>query len=414
MHLVFFASVALLSALAALLVAAAMLRKSPGSSADRTGSNIIVARQRIEELERQQADGALSDAEADQLRQEIERELLQDVGDPESAPDGGSAPSDPRWNQRGAIAIALLIPLASAAMYLTLGDPGAISRPKSAPEQGIAETLPESGESLSIEQITRQLRERVVQDPNDQRAWLALAQAYVSQELFADGAAAYAQLRKLHGDSSEILIREADALAMAQGGSLSGEPELLLRKALSLDSENPAALWLAGLAASERQDYSSAMELWDRAQGGIEDPEVRAELMRVMEETQALMNSASAGSDSSESAIQVSVSVDSSIAESFDPQAVLFILARAVDGPPMPLAAVKRQLKDLPLTVTLDDSLAMVPSMTLSKYENVQIVARISKSGQPTASSGDAFGQSQTVRPGQDEVVQLTISEIVP
>ena len=322
MYFLFFASAAMLIVVGVFALVPTMMRKTTSTGGDRKRSNIVVARQRIEELEKQQSEGALSEADANQLREEIERELLEDVQDIEAEDVIRDASKHARRNQFGIIAVALTVPLASGALYLLLGDPGAITRskaPQSEVAQSSASDSASSSVSLSIEEIIHQLEERLRQQPDDHLAWMALAQAYVSQERFAKGAEAYAKLRELRGDTAELLVREADALAMAQGGNLAGEPELLLRRVLTLDPENPAALWLIGLAASARQDYRSALEFWSRAQAGIDDPEVRTELMSLMEDAQALLDAQAAADENNAASIQVSVSIDPGIAEAFGP-----------------------------------------------------------------------------------------------
>jgi cytochrome c-type biogenesis protein CcmH len=80
----------------------------------------------------------------------------------------------------------------------------------------------------------------------------------------------------------------------------------------------------------------------------------------------------------------------------------------------MPLAVARKRVRDLPLTVTLDDSMAMAPNMTLSDFEQVIVGARISMSGSATAGSGDLQGFSETVQVGGQEVVNVAITQRVP
>ena len=107
------------------------------------------------------------------------------------------------------------------------------------------------------------------------------------------------------------------------------------------------------------------------------------------------------------------VSLSPALAGKVAPTDSLFIFARAAAGPRMPLAVVRRQVKDLPFTFTLDDSQAMAPEMNLSKFRDVIVGARISKSGSATPQSGDLQGLSATVQTGADNI-KIVIDQVVP
>ena len=92
----------------------------------------------------------------------------------------------------------------------------------------------------------------------------------------------------------------------------------------------------------------------------------------------------------------------------------LFVLARAVDGPAIPLAVVRKQAGEMPLVVTLDDSMAMMPAMNLSSREQVTVVAKVSRSGQAITQSGDLIGVMSPVMPGDPNPVNVVISKIAP
>ena len=92
----------------------------------------------------------------------------------------------------------------------------------------------------------------------------------------------------------------------------------------------------------------------------------------------------------------------------------VFVFARALNGPPMPLAVVRKRAGDLPLTVTLDDSSAMAPALRLSNFDQVRVSARISKSGQAVAQSGDLQAEALPVSTLAGETVTLSIDRVVP
>ena len=118
--------------------------------------------------------------------------------------------------------------------------------------------------------------------------------------------------------------------------------------------------------------------------------------------------------DTSMSAIDVQVNLASVLLKKASPEDTVFIFARASEGPRMPLAIVRKQVKDLPVRVTLDDSTAMSPAMRLSKFKQVVISARVSKSGDATPRSGDLSGSSAAIQPGEVTGVIITIDQILP
>jgi cytochrome c-type biogenesis protein CcmH len=113
-------------------------------------------------------------------------------------------------------------------------------------------------------------------------------------------------------------------------------------------------------------------------------------------------------------AIGVAVSVDPSLQASLESSDTLFVFARAAEGPPMPLAAVKGTAGDLPAAITIDDAAMLRSGDKLSQYAELTITARITRSGQPMAASGDMQSDSVTVRPGYDKSVSLVINQRIP
>jgi cytochrome c-type biogenesis protein CcmH len=118
--------------------------------------------------------------------------------------------------------------------------------------------------------------------------------------------------------------------------------------------------------------------------------------------------------DSAPAAIDVSVSLSDEAAASVSPDSAVFIYARASDGPPMPLAVSRVTVQDLPLTVTLDDTMAMIPTMKLSTFPSVSIGARVSPSGNPIAQSGDWYVEQENIRVDEAGKISLTIAEQKP
>jgi cytochrome c-type biogenesis protein CcmH len=187
----------------------------------------------------------------------------------------------------------------------------------------------------------------------------------------------------------QLLADFADALGMARGQSLQGEPEKLVLRALEIDPKNLKALALAGTAAFERKDFQKAADTWKRmldvVPAGGED--ARA-IQTNIDEALALKGSR---------VLRGEVRLSEKLKDKVSPDDLVFIFARAVEGPPMPLAVVRKRVSDLPVSFALDDTMAMAPGLKLSGHPRVVISARVSKTGVANPQPGDLQGASKPV-----------------
>ena len=201
--------------------------------------------------------------------------------------------------------------------------------------------------------------------------------------------------RPAQPDEPEILVEYAEALALLHGRNLAGAPIRLVERALKIEPDNQKALTLAGSAAFEAQDYKRAIEYWQRLQKQVKpDSELGQALQAGIAQALALAGQTEAAAapkprgQAGAEAIRGEVKLSAALKERALPDDTVFIFARAAQGPPMPLAVIKKQVKDLPLRFTLDDTLAMAPDMKLSSFPQVVVSARVSKSGGARAQSG--------------------------
>ena len=210
-----------------------------------------------------------------------------------------------------------------------------------------------------------------------------------------------------------------------------GQPLELIRKALKKQPDNTKALWLMGMAEAGQGNYQNAIANWKKLMPLLKDDMAsRAEVGRLIAMAREKLGlpatppvtTASAPepaqvsiaqTSGTKASIKVRVELDQSLAGKYKPTDTLFIYARALQGPPMPLAAVRMQASDLPVEVTLDESMAMMPSMSLSKFPQVRISARISPSGNAIRQPGDLIGEMKPVTVGQAETVQVKINSKV-
>ena len=215
---------------------------------------------------------------------------------------------------------------------------------------------------------------------------------------FSEAADAYARAAVKAPRDAQLLVDFADALAMARGQSLQGEPEKLVLRALEIDPGNLKALALAGTAQYERKDFKGAANTWRRmlplVPPGSED--ARA-IQGNIDEALALAGSAPAPTAKAGPALRGEVRLDAKLKGQASPDDTVFIFARAAEGPPMPLAVLRKRVRDLPVTFALDDSMAMAPQARLSGFPRVVVSARVSKSGQAAPQPGDLQGASGAV-----------------
>ncbi len=418
MVILFFLCITVLAIIAILFLVPVILKGSKIENLERDQQNIEIAKQRLSELKLRRVAGDVQETDADQIQEEIEKELLVDLelmGDNADESIGSSSPKVRQWV---AVIVGALIPISAGLLYLSLGEPKVIGNPALlAPK---TENVTQSNElPESFDLMIETLEEHLASQPTDAEGWLTLARLYLAESRFAEASFAFSKIRELTGDSADVLVRQADAMAMSQNGDLRGEPEQLIATALQLDPNHASGLWLAGLAAAAKEDYQSAVDLWTRAEANLENQESRREIGRLINEARANLgqqprfDQESTQSVSEGPFVRVKVTIDSSIQAQVDPDDALFVFARAIGGPAVPLAVVKRTVQDLPLEVVLDDSLAMIPNMKISNFSEVSIVARISRSDNPQAISGDFFGQTDPIQPEVNPVVSVVISEKV-
>jgi cytochrome c-type biogenesis protein CcmH len=377
-------------------------RAPPGAANDAT--NVAVYRDQLRELEADLAAGTLAREQYDDARRELEARLLDDVRDAGSRP-RVAAPG--RW---AAISAGIAIPLVSIALYLAVGNPAALS--------------PESGSHgvtrQQIEDMVDRLAARMKENPGDPVGWAMLGRSYSVLDRFAEAAVAYANAVKNSPPDAQLLADYADALAMAQGRRLEGEPERLIAQALKIDPRNVKALALAGTAAFERHDFKGAIAHWQKILAiappnsdmaeSIRDSIADAEKLAggPVKAPPAPARAAAAASGTVSGTVQLAPALAARVA----PGDTVFIFARAVDGPRAPLAVTRREVRELPATFTLDDRMAMAPGMNLSAHARVVVGARVSKSGQPTPQPGDFEGLSTPVKVGDTGVVVVIGTEV--
>lgn len=260
------------------------------------------------------------------------------------------------------------------------------------------------------------LEQRLQAEPDDLRGWAMLGRSYSVLERPEDAARAYAQANVLSQfENVELLVAEAEALGMAQNQRLAGKPEQLLEAALELDPHHIRGLWYAIIAAAQRGDSPAQQAFVQRLAAEPElPPELAALLKSEFGVDAAAVEVVEKTAATGPVAIDVEVSLDPGLSAVIPAQATLFVYAKALSGPPMPLAISRQPVpQSWPVRIRLDDSSSMLPSMKLSSFSAWTVIARISPSGQAQPQSGDWQSQVELNAPPQ-EALRLEISKQLP
>jgi cytochrome c-type biogenesis protein CcmH len=267
------------------------------------------------------------------------------------------------------------------------------------------------------------LAERLKAQPDDADGWSMLGRTYSVLGRHADALKAYQTAMNLRKDDATLVADYADSLAVNSNRTLDGEPMKYVERALKLEPTNLKALFLAGTHAFDKKDYAGAVKFWEKAAKSAppENAFVQQIQPALAEARQlaglpaaalpldgATKQTAAAGKGS----VSGTVTLASAMAKQANPDDTVFVFARPAEGSRMPLAILRKQVKDLPLQFTLDDSMAMSPANALSGASKVIVGARISRSGNAMPQPGDLTGQTATVNVGASGL-QIEIKEAV-
>ncbi len=320
------------------------------------------------------------------------------------------------WHLWGGVTAAVLV--VATVGYAWTGSPKAAWQ--SAP-LATATPADQTPDAQRFEAMVSRLAERLRAAPDDAQGWAMLARSLTVLGRHQEALSAYEKARALRGDDLTLLVDHADALAVARGGRIGGEPMALLQRALQLDPDNLKALSLAGSEAFDRSDYTAAAAYWEHARrvapagspyvAPLESGIAEARSLAGAAPAPLARSSASAPAAAGSERISGTVSLATSLRSRVRPEDTVFVYARAVQGSRRPVAIVRRQAGDLPFDFTLDDADAMSPTQRLSSLPQVTVLARISRSGHAAPEVGDLVGEVSPVAPGS-RGLKLEISRV--
>jgi len=405
--MIFWIAVIGLLALALAILLLPLMRTVHGQQTDqRQQQNIQIAREKKQLLEAQLAEGEIDQSTYDSAYIDLQTSLALELR-------RGEADNEKSRGKWMAMVVLLAIPAASVLLYLVFGEYRVIENPQlvRAALQQQAAAAPQ----MSVEEMGEAIKQRLQENPEDAEAWFMLGRTMMARQKFDQAVTAFQRSNDLLADEPGILFALADALAMQNNGNLLGEPEALLHRGLELAPRFPNGLWLAGMAAEQRRDYQAAHRYWTQLLPLIAD---NAESTREIQDLIAMLEErdpelTTSVTNGSGPRIKLQVDISPELKAKAGPDTIVFVYAKAMQGPPMPLAVRKLKLGDLPVTLTLSDDDAMMPSMKLSSFDQVIVGARVSSSGNPVAQSGDFYTEVEAVDSSQPPAqIDLTIDQI--
>jgi cytochrome c-type biogenesis protein CcmH len=316
-----------------------------------------------------------------------------------------------------ALVLALTTPPVVLGLYLMIGTPQALQAAPAVADR-----------HADLVQATEQLKANLAKKPDDTQGWALLAQAYSALNQPREALGALDHLLKLQPANPDVMVAWVEAHAEASDSHLIGDAgRAELAKALAIDPTHQRALWLLGISDYQRQDFAGAAANWktllpllepgskvaQTVQQQLADAQSRAGgAAAPVPEGAASAAQAPASAIATASRLNVTVKLDPKLADRLRPGDVLYVFARAVGGPAMPLAVAKLHPSRIPVEVTLTDQMAVSPTLTLSKFAKVQVAARISRTGAATPGPGDLESSPVEVATATRGPVAITIDKV--
>lgn len=324
----------------------------------------------------------------------------------------------PLWRSSHGFATGLgVVVLASTLwLYQMVGTPAALDPAKLVAPNTLADAV-------------TQLEAELARDPSQAEGWRLLGQAYTTEQRFDDARQAYAKAAGLVPQDPDVLVEAAQARALAaEGRRFDPTAVALLQRALQVRPQHQRARWFLGIAQRQAGQAAAAARTWESLLDQV-DARTAASLRPQVDAARqeaglpplpaavaapAPTTATPAGGAGAGHTLTVSVQLDPALAARIRLRgdASVFVIARAVGGPPMPIAAEKRSVQELPFVATLDDADSPMPTKPLSAMDEVEVIARMSMGGDANPQAGDLESAPMRVRLPAKGPIALTIGQV--
>jgi len=438
MNILFWALLLLMLLVAVVILIYPLLRVRRSAAIAYKDSNLGLYDDKLAELEADLGEGRIDHEQYQQARQEIDRELLQDI--PEESRDTASLHYGARLKRQPGLAlmISVFLPMVALLVYMKLGmhaaSTGVPQSQVQAQSRGSEQAQAQQGNAGSIEDMTRKLAERIKQQGGNLEEWTMLARAYKHMGQYAQSAEAFAEAVKI-SPTAQLMLEQSEAIALGNNQQFTPQARTLVMRALEMEPDNVNVLWFAGVAEFQSGNYRNSIEHLSRlTEQAKQDPEIerslrlyidkaRDALLAAGEEvpgTDEIMGTTAASADAAtavpaggEASLQVRVGVSDDVRTRFAAGDAVFVYAKAAAGPKLPLAVQRLTLEQLPATITLDDSMAMMEGMNMSAFGSVVVSARVTSTGSAITKPGDYIGEHKVEDVTSADLVEIQIDTLV-
>ena len=384
-----------------------LIRQRESAQVSRVQVNKALYESKLDELQADLEQGLLDPSEYQQSEQELQRSLLSDVAITDNV-----SSTQKRSNLGMVILLTIALPLSTILLYQQFTT--YVANDEYNEQQKLAQ------QTQTIQQSISDLEQRLDNKPDDIEGWKILGQSYVVMQQFDKAVAAYSQAAALANYSDpDLLVLLAETSSFANEGVFGSVENTLLAQALAVNPKHERALWYAGYAAYSVDDYQAAVDYWQILLSLVpaDRDDVRESLNKFVADARekAGLTTEPEVQGSLPRILHVQVTVAAELAKNYQASDTVFIYARAKNGPKMPLSLVRVPLSALPIQVDLTEASSMLPSMTLRSFEQVEVLARISPSGQAISQTGDLISAASTVNFDQqaEHEVILSIQQLV-
>jgi cytochrome c-type biogenesis protein CcmH len=446
MNILFWVLLLLMLLLAVIILIYPLLRTRASEAIAYKDSNLGLYDDKLAELEADLGEGRIDHEQYQLARQEIDRELLQDIPT-ESRETASIHYAKQIKRQPGlAVMISVFLPMVALLVYMKLGmhastEMGHAQQVRAqAPARAQAQAQ-QSQNAGSLEEMTAKLARRLQKNGGSQEDWAMLGRAYKHLGQYASSVKAFEQAVAM-APKAQLMIEQSESMALGNNQRFTPEARALVMRAFELEPDNLNVLWFAGVAEFQAGNYRNSIEHLSRlSEQGKNDPELERSLRLYIDKARNALAAAGETVPTSDdilgtktaskevatvganpqtkavatggASLQVKVDVSNDVRSRFSAGDTVFIYAKAAAGPKMPLAAQRLTLAQLPTTITLDDSMAMMEGMNMSAFGNVVVSARVTTTGSAIAKAGDYIGQFNVEDVSQAEMVEIQIDTLV-